>query len=132
MGIFGNCVVLAPPGADGIAGASPAGAGIGGSTFVAEAFGAFCASSAAVSFKESAMGIRAVPDSLLIHSTDVNFAVSSAWSLARTSARWAPRLASTLNSGRVEPMATFEITKIPTTLATPKKSWLIEGIPLEN
>ena len=99
---------------------------------MAEAFGAFCASSAAVSFKESAMGIRAVPDSLLIHSTEVNFAVSSAWSLARTSARCAPRLASTLSSGRVEPMATFEITKIPTTLATPKKSWLIEGIPLEN
>lgn len=43
--IFGNCVVRAPPGAEGIAGASPAGIGIGASTFTAEAFGAFCESS---------------------------------------------------------------------------------------
>ena len=132
MGIFGNCMVLAPPGAEGIAGASPAGTGKGASTFTDDAVGAFFESSLAVSLRESAIGILAVPDSLLTHSVALNFRSSSACNFPRISTRCAPRFASTLTSGRVDPIASFERTRIAATLATPKRNCFIEGIPLEK
>ena len=96
-------MLTAPPGAEGMAGASPETAGSGGSTFTEDGIGFFAANALSTIGETSATGALAVPAFLSAQPSPVRDAASSALIFFRTSRRRSPRRSSTLLglSGRV-------------------------------